>query len=167
MAGRKEDIRAYAVAGTGFAMTPEAQPAGRIFHLVYVSTAARPMDDGALENLLVEARERNRREGITGMLVYCGGNFMQALEGSRQAVERIFASIKRDSRHRNVQMLLTFEDERRDFPDWSMGYSHSPHPIKLEGFRNLLTDGDRIRDELSQDRLIRRVLLEFIERHPV
>ena len=50
------------------------------FHeIVYVSSATRPFQEAELQDLLLKARENNARLGVTGMLLYIGGNFMQLL----------------------------------------------------------------------------------------
>ena len=93
-----------------------------MFCLIYISSATRLMSGQELHDLLEDARERNRARGITGMLLYKGGNFMQLLEGDRDTVRDVFASIGRDPRHKDVIQLLTKEIDRRCFEDWSMGF---------------------------------------------
>jgi hypothetical protein len=56
------------------------------------------------------------------MLLYKDGNVMQALEGEEGAVRNLYERIGRDPRHRGVQTLLQEPRERRQFPDWSMGF---------------------------------------------
>ncbi len=58
--------------------------------LVYASKATSEMSDADLESLLSASRERNGKLGITGILVYSGGSFMQVLEGSASTVEDLF-----------------------------------------------------------------------------
>lgn len=57
---------------------------------------------------------------ITGMLVYNGGNFIQALEGPKESVTQLFEKISKDERHRNVLVLLSGGIDKREFPDWAM-----------------------------------------------
>ena len=49
--------------------------------LVYVSSAVKLLRPEEIEYLLTRARERNEEYGITGVLLYIGGNFMQYIEG--------------------------------------------------------------------------------------
>ena len=48
--------------------------------LSYVSSAVRKLDDHELLEVLRVARKNNERLGVTGMLLYHDGNFMQILE---------------------------------------------------------------------------------------
>jgi hypothetical protein len=52
-----------------------------VFALVYVSSATKPFSPDELSELLAQARVDNAALGITGMLLYSNGNFMQVLEG--------------------------------------------------------------------------------------
>jgi hypothetical protein len=101
-------------------MSPVADP--MLMCLVYVSAAARPFSDEDLVALLRQSRGNNERSGITGLLLYHDGKFMQALEGEQQAVQALFRRIQVDPRHRNVTVLIKFAIPDRYFSDWSMGF---------------------------------------------
>ncbi|GAA1154816.1 BLUF domain-containing protein [Nocardioides aquiterrae] len=90
--------------------------------LTYVSSATDLLDTTGLVDLLVDVRPRNEERGVTGMLLYSGGNIIQNLEGPDDVVDATFASIERDPRHRGVLVVLREEVEERGFPDWSMGF---------------------------------------------
>jgi hypothetical protein len=64
--------------------------------------------------------------GITGMLLYVEGGFMQVLEGEDEAVAAVYARICNDKRHWNTQVLLD-RHAPRAFRDWSMGFER-PKP---------------------------------------
>jgi hypothetical protein len=93
-----------------------------MFHLVYVSSAAKPFSQDELVDLLVKARAKNSRLGITGMLLYKGGNFIQLLEGEEAVVHQLFATICQDPRHLGVIVLLDEPAGEPLFGDWSMGF---------------------------------------------
>ena len=93
-----------------------------MFFLVYASSAARPFSESDLSDLLATSRENNARAGITGMLLYKDGNFMQVLEGEEGAVRELYEKIGIDPRHRGEITLLRGFAEERQFPDWSMGF---------------------------------------------
>lgn len=93
-----------------------------MFHLVYVSSAARPFSKTELVELLQVARANNERLGITGMLLYRDGNFMQVLEGEEPMVRDLYARIERDPRHQGSIILLEESLKRRQFGEWSMGF---------------------------------------------
>ena len=93
-----------------------------VSRLIYISTARDDLEQSDLDQILLKARDRNHAEGVTGFLLYNGRNFMQALEGPKEAVERIFDSICHDPRHQGVVRIALEEDVDREFADWSMGY---------------------------------------------
>lgn len=93
-----------------------------MYRLTYVSSAVVPFTNDALRSLLVRSRSNNEREGITGMLLYKGGNFMQVLEGEREAVLETQNRIFRDVRHRGHIVLLGETVLERRFGQWSMGF---------------------------------------------
>jgi hypothetical protein len=91
--------------------------------LVYVSAACGRPQDLDLGSILQQSRRNNAADGITGMLLYAQGNFMQALEGEAAVVERVYQRISCDKRHRRVTLLDRFEIAARQFPNWSMALS--------------------------------------------
>jgi hypothetical protein len=96
-----------------------------IDYLLYCSAAIRPFDDEQLADLLEQARAHNKRYGITGLLCYDEGHFVQVLEGSPDEVDRLYARIERDSRHHHVQVLCRGTSARREFNDWHMVFTKS------------------------------------------
>lgn len=90
--------------------------------LTYVSSAAQVLEQDDLVELLAAIRPRNEERGLTGMLLYCGGNIIQTLEGPDDVVDATFAAIERDSRHTGVILMLREQISERAFGDWSMGF---------------------------------------------
>jgi|SRR5579871_2730975 len=93
-----------------------------MYHLVYVSSAVKPFSEDDLKTLLETSRRNNSASGITGMLLYLGGNFIQVLEGDRTEVMKTHQRIAQDPRHRGLLTLLEGEVAARDFSEWSMGF---------------------------------------------
>lgn len=106
--------------------------------LVYVSAATRELTRDELHGMLESARVRNAAAGITGVLLYHRGGFMQALEGPRSRVEALFARIARDVRHHNLIVAARRPRAKRDFADWSMGFVDLADGDVPEGFSPLL-----------------------------
>ena len=93
-----------------------------MFQLVYLSTEAVAFDAAQLLALQTESEQANRQRDITGMLLYRDGFFLQALEGSREAVGALMDRIQKDSRHKALLVLLAGAVVERDFASWSMGF---------------------------------------------
>jgi hypothetical protein len=93
--------------------------------IIYASRATRDLAPDELVDLLATARALNDQAGLTGMLVYAGQSFLQALEGEPEALEETYARIRRDGRHTGLRLLQDVETATRRFPDWSMGFEHA------------------------------------------
>ena len=91
-----------------------------LYSLVYVSTAANMLSHESLSSLSEEASARNDSLGVTGLLLYSGGNFMQCLEGSKDAIDILMKSINSDPRHFGLIVLWEDEISNREFVDWGM-----------------------------------------------
>ena len=92
-----------------------------LIQLIYVSNLVK-QDESQLASILESAVRHNREDGITGMLLYSGGNFLQVLEGPREQVRSTYERIFRDTRHGNIIELSEDEVPARHFSTWSMGY---------------------------------------------
>ncbi len=140
----------------------------RAYSLVYTSTATEEMSAEQIRQLLHSARPNNQRIGITGMLLYCEGLFIQAIEGEQQQVEALYRRICEDPRHHMVTTLLKRPIERRRFNEWEMGY-YGPFADDLAdeaGFTDFLTVG-LLRDELIKQPSLAMKLLMSFRRHSV
>lgn len=93
-----------------------------MYYLVYISQAAQVFTERDLIDLLLEARTHNAKAGITGMLVFVRDRFIQVLEGEQKAVEELYERIKKDNRHKKIQILLEGHLPSRLFGSWSMGF---------------------------------------------
>jgi len=93
-----------------------------VFYLVYVSAAVTWFSPAELRALLVNARHRNERADLTGMLLYKDGNFMQALEGPEAHVRALYARVEGDRRHRGLLVLDSGPQAARQFASWSMAF---------------------------------------------
>jgi hypothetical protein len=92
-----------------------------LVRLLYVSRAVSPENDEAIHAILAAARQHNLSNGITGILCYGGGVFLQAIEGGRQSVNQLYNHIIEDPRHQNVELLHYEEITERRFGGWTMG----------------------------------------------
>jgi hypothetical protein len=111
-----------------------------MFSLVYLSRARERFDENSLLELLRISRQNNAKLGVTGLLLYKDGNFLQLLEGEEAAVQKLYAKIENDPRHFNVTTLMEGPLEQRQFPAWSMGFQdlRSTIPADVPGFSQFL-----------------------------
>jgi hypothetical protein len=81
------------------------------------------MTDEELLGLLGAARTVNAKMGLTGMLLYKNGCFLQVIEGRLRELEQVYAKIEQDPRHTCVTLLRT-DYGPRQFPGWTMGFQN-------------------------------------------
>jgi hypothetical protein len=91
-----------------------------LVRLLYASRAVDPSSE-AIETILAKSRQYNPTCGITGILCYGGGIFLQAIEGGRMAVSDLYGHIQKDVRHKDVVLLHYEEIFERRFGGWTMG----------------------------------------------
>ncbi|HWI85976.1 MAG TPA: BLUF domain-containing protein [Sphingomonas sp.] len=91
-----------------------------MLQITYISTARPGLPATAIEDILEASRRNNAAAGITGLLLYDGYRFMQALEGDDAQVVLAFDLIKADPRHRAVVLLSTRVVQARAFGNWEM-----------------------------------------------
>ncbi len=114
-----------------------------LIQLIYASAASRPISQLELELLLTKSRQKNQLLGISGMLAYHEGSFLQVLEGKELLVDVLYDQISQDDRHEHCKVLLrTFVDQRH-FADWSMGFVNTKlyDLQKLAGYEDLFRPG--------------------------
>ncbi|MEM6585394.1 MAG: BLUF domain-containing protein [Pseudomonadota bacterium] len=88
--------------------------------LTYQSRASAPPSDAELNDLVQRARARNNSVGVTGMLLYEDGRFLQTLEGPPDGLAQIWASIRQDERHQEIEVLSEHLVPGRLFSEWDL-----------------------------------------------
>jgi len=91
---------------------------------VYRSKAQPGLTEAAISGILEASRRRNPLLGLSGMLLFGRGRFVQLLEGPGPAVDRTYRRILSDARHQDVMLVYDGAGEPRRFADWPMGFAH-------------------------------------------
>lgn len=115
-----------------------------LHQLIYVSTAVQPFGGDALRALLARARPRNQAAGLSGLLLYSEGLFLQLLEGDAAAVHKLYhGRIAPDPRHHRLHLLADGPATSRAFPDWHMGFLNTTpaSAAALAGYLNPAAPG--------------------------
>jgi len=147
-------------------LTERAATSSSVFQIVYVSSAVRPFTISELMDLLNRARPRNLACGVTGILLYHDGNFMQLLEGDEANVRATHRRIMRDPRHTGGITLVQKAVKERLFSDWSMGFKQvSPEEAKeADGLSDFLSSGLKAGASLKMEDAAVRLLHTFRDR---
>ena len=91
------------------------------FQLAYVSRAAYPVDDRFLDELKTAVAGRNKRLGITGVLLHSNGHFLEFLESDASVLGEVFKLITSNERFADVDCLVLGRATERTYESWSMG----------------------------------------------
>jgi len=132
----------------------------RLVSLVYFSRAASPLSANALHDLLRTSREKNTQRGITGMLLYSNGNFLQVIEGTDSSVTELMAKVGKDLRHHSLSRLAVRPIEKREFSDWSMAFRDISQCAE-GGFSAFLKAGFNDDEFQKKSELVYRLILQF------
>ena len=92
-----------------------------LVRLMYASRAVPAVDQEELLAIVRKSKANNPAAGVTGVLCFSEGIFLQALEGGRSAVNKLYNRIASDARHTDVELLCYEEIGERRFAGWSMG----------------------------------------------
>ena len=95
-----------------------------LVRLLYVSREVDNKTANLAESSLDRFRESNTQNDITGVLCEGEGLFLQVLEGERSNLNKLYASILRDTRHKDIELLYFEEIKERFFDAWTMEYIH-------------------------------------------
>jgi len=79
-----------------------------LYRLVFVSDAAVPADHStrSIAEILGASVTNNRRDEITGVMLFHRGQVAQIVEGARQDLDRLMTRLSRDDRHRRMTVLV-------------------------------------------------------------
>jgi hypothetical protein len=98
-----------------------------LVRLMYASRAVASVNQEELVAILRKSKANNPAVGVTGVLCFGEGIFLQVLEGGRSAVNKLYNRIAADSRHSDVELLCYEEIGERKFAGWSMGQVNMKH----------------------------------------
>lgn len=86
--------------------------------IVYISRAVQPFTDQDMVGLCHQVNASNHEKGISGLLLFDGVQFCQAIEGDHAIVGNLIERIKRDSRHTHLSFCFDQRVRSRQFKEW-------------------------------------------------
>jgi hypothetical protein len=91
-----------------------------LIHVIYLGAASPELSEHDTVKFLNEARQANRANDVSGMMLYLGGCLMLVLEGEAPKVDA--ASSKIFTGEREMRQILREPIAEREFPEWIMGF---------------------------------------------
>jgi len=95
-----------------------------LVRLLYASRVAAHDDGSSVGSILQQSQRHNPAAGITGVLCHSEKLYLQVLEGGREQVNRLYARLLGDARHRDVTLLHYQEISERRYAGWTMGQTN-------------------------------------------
>jgi len=130
-----------------------------MIRLLYISQAKNVMDEEQIKNILQSSRRNNPSLGITGVLLYGGGLFMQILEGPEKNVLRQYVKILDDPRHEDSIIIYLSPANERMFEQWAMGAIYN-NPLDFQHISSLRAN----RLESVQAIIFKSTMQEFLKK---
>lgn len=88
--------------------------------IAYVSDALADLSNAGLDALVEDAVRFNAVAGVTGVLLFDGGRFLQYFEGPEDGVHAVYERIVQARSHHQIRELNRGRVPQRFFPYWSM-----------------------------------------------
>lgn len=89
--------------------------------------------------ILLKSRVNNKKNGLVGVLYFGDGCFFQCLEGGAEAVDQLYDTLLKDTRHKDLKVFSRKSIDTLTFSNWSM--KHVPLEdgmtklLKSQGFK--------------------------------
>ena len=136
-----------------------------LHQVIYISMATKMMSIQDMQHLLHHAKGNNEKIGITGILLYRSGLFMQYLEGNRIAVDNLYTKIRNDRRHTSLIKMHEKPISERVFKNWAMEFRHLRHIDSLLNFDAYLRSHIDDTAKESNQRAIYNFIMSFEQRN--
>lgn len=88
--------------------------------LIYRSKATPLFKRGDLLHFIQNIALANKRQGLTGLLIFDGEYFLQVIEGRQRQLDAMLEVLRHDARHESIVMLRLDAIKERAFPEWGM-----------------------------------------------
>jgi Sensors of blue-light using FAD len=132
-----------------------------LIQLVYISRATfvPTIPSNAINphvsRILMEARTKNKKNGLVGVLYFGDDCFFQCLEGEEEAVMALYAKLLKDPRHKDLKVISTKPINVKWFLQWNMKYVPLEKNITqlLEAHGQKTFDPYRFNSEMTQSML--------------
>lgn len=136
--------------------------------IMYFSAARDVFSPEKLDGLLAVSRRNNLRDGVTGLLMYHDGSFLQVLEAEAQVLDACYRRIERDPSHCGLLKILDSQVDGRLFGDWSMGFAR-PEDLSRQDDKAVTAMHQIIRDLpriAGTDRRVATLMKTFFRSFP-
>jgi len=100
-----------------------------LYCILYIST----MKINCIKDELALFQQKNKKNNISGLMLYCENNIIQYIEGNKKELYNLYNKIKTDSRHYNIIKVMDEKIIKRNFVAWDMGFKELSY-IEFKNF---------------------------------
>ena len=124
--------------------------------IVYTSEYVSGDEDVSkdLSEITAKAKQKNPASGITGLLFYHNGRFLQFIEGEKQALDELMSILDGDPRHKNIEIIINQAISKRSLAQWNMDTFNLSESEKIE-----LDELKAIRDAYKRNLVVESEIL--------
>jgi hypothetical protein len=127
------------------------------------SVSAQPSEERLLR-FLEESRRRNLRDGLFGVMVLIGHDFLQVIEGPEDNVERYRSEAFSDHQRYHLTLLAKHHIETPIFGAWSLGFIRAELNMDANApGAGVLLQIEQLNPENPQEHHTLRLIREFID----
>ncbi|MBT0606697.1 BLUF domain-containing protein [Aequorivita echinoideorum] len=106
--------------------------------ICYISNSVKLFPDEEIQALFDQTISNNNYYGITGILIYQEGTFIQVIEGENAIIDALFYKIERDERHNQITVILRHPIDERIFSNYKLGFRTMNNFEELKEFSKYL-----------------------------
>lgn len=113
------------------------RPMSAVHEILYCSVLSPGQSAGIVGRIVSQARARNARHHITGLLVFDGIRFCHHVEGSHDDIAGLMQRIARDPRHQDVRVVYEGSRSQRRYQRFDLGFAQSEDADDMAGIHDL------------------------------
>ena len=111
-----------------------------VYSIIYKSKAQTDFNVFDIHKMLQKAKYFNKVKKITGLIIYHKSQFIQLIEGDKDAINSLYSSIQADKRHYDVETLLSKSSNQSLWNEWSMAFYDFSDPVDQNNYLRLLLE---------------------------
>lgn len=135
-----------------------------MIRLIYTGSINAQQTPEQLTRLIEDSRNRNLRDGICGVMVLVGQDFLQVIEGKGEDVERYYRQVFSDKKRYNLTLLARQTIQVPIFDAWSLGFiKGEPATNPYQPTDQTLLQIEQINPKNQNDQRTLSLIQEFID----
>lgn len=100
--------------------------------ILYISNMEKEYSKKETIDMLKLFRQGNKKNNISGLMLYYERNIIQYIEGNKKDVYKLYNSIRKDIRHYNIIKVMDECITDRLFRNWDMNFKELSHNEFIE-----------------------------------